>query len=149
MSAVKVLKAQIKDELAKLQKLLEEASQLGGERQSSIHVRAGSSILHDFYTGLENIFHGIASTVDGQVPEGMRWHVDLLHQMSLHIEGVRTPVISKETEKILEEYLRFRHLFRKRYGFELEWKDIKRLLKKLPDVYEAVAGDIDKAFGPL
>jgi len=45
--------------------------------------------------------------------------------------------------------LRFRHLFRKRYGFELEWKDIKRLLKKLPDVYEAVAGDIDKAFGPL
>lgn len=149
MSAVKVLKAQIKDELAKLQKLLEEASQLAGERQSSIYVRAGSSILHDFYTGLENVFHAIASTIDGQVPEGMRWHVDLLRQMSLDIEGVRTPVIAKETEKILEEYLRFRHLFRKRYGFELEWKDIKRLLKKLPDVHGAVVEDIDKAFGRL
>ncbi|MDD5008019.1 MAG: hypothetical protein PHU49_08325 [Syntrophorhabdaceae bacterium] len=149
MSAVKVLKAQIKDELAKLQKLLGEASQLTGERPSSIHVRAGSSILHDFYTGLENVFHGIASTIDGQVPDGMRWHVDLLRQMSLDIEGVRTPVIKKETEKILEEYLRFRHLFRKRYGFELEWKDIKRLLKKLPDVYEAVMEDLDKVFGQL
>jgi hypothetical protein len=149
VSAVKVLKAQIKDELAKLQKLISEASQLTGERPSSIHVRAGSSILHDFYTGLENVFHVIASTIDRQVPDGMRWHVELLHQMSLDIEGVRTPVIKKETEKILEEYLRFRHLFRKRYGFELEWKDIKRLLKKLPDVYDAVMEDINRTFGQL
>jgi hypothetical protein len=36
--------------------------------------------------------------------------------MSLDIEGVRTPAIRIETERILEEYLRFRHLFRKRYG---------------------------------
>jgi hypothetical protein len=42
--------------------------------------------------------------------------------------------------------LRFRHLFRKRYGFELEWKNIKHLLKSLPVVYAAVEKDITKAF---
>lgn len=51
----------------------------------------------------------------------------------------------KRLQKMLDEYLRFRHLFRKRYGFELEWTSIKRLLKKMPDVYTAIEGDIQEA----
>ena len=64
----------------------------------------------------------------------------------LEIQGLRTHIISEDTSKMLDEYLRFRHLFRKRYGFELEWKNIKQLLKRLPVVYAAVEKDIKKAF---
>ncbi len=146
MNTLKVLESQITGELEKLKRLLNEAAEVGKKRPSNINIRAGASILHDFYTGVEDIFHAIASTIDSRVPSGVRWHIELLHQMTLDIDGVRSHIISKEAAKMLEEYLRFRHLFRKRYGFDLEWINIKHLLKRLPAVYSAFEKDISKVF---
>lgn len=146
MNGFKVLKSQIANELEKMKRLLEEAAEIEGKKASNMTIRTGGSIVHDFYTGAENIFHAIASSIDENIPSGMSWHTELLNQMTLNIEGLRSPIISKETAKMLDEYLRFRHLFRKRYGFDLEWTNIKRLLKKMPAVYAAIERDIDKAF---
>ncbi len=146
MNELKVLKSLVEEELLKIRKLLDEASDIEKRKESNINIRAGGSILHDFYTGAENIFHAIASTLDNAVPSGLSWHVELLNQMTLNIKGVRSPVISKSTAKMLEEYLRFRHLFRKRYGFDLEWSNIKKLLKRLPVVYKTLKSDLDKVF---
>jgi hypothetical protein len=146
MNKLKVLKAQILSELDKMQRLIDEAKDLQKKRASSINIRAGGSILHDFYTGAENIFHAIANTIDESVPSGMNWHTELLNQMTLSIEGIRDPVISKNTAKMLNEYLRFRHLFRKRYGFDLEWIHIKNLLQKMPSVYASFEREIQDLF---
>ncbi len=146
MNTLKVLESQITGELEKLRRLLNEAAEVGRKRSSNINIRAGASILHDFYTGVEDIFHAISSTIDNRVPSGVRWHIELLHQMTLDIEGVRSHIINKEAAKMLEEYLRFRHLFRKRYGFDLEWINIKNLLKRLPAVYSAFEKDISNVF---
>lgn len=146
MNELKVLKSLVEEELLKIRNLLDEASDIEKKKESNINIRAGGSVLHDFYTGAENIFHAIASTLDNTVPSGLSWHVELLDQMTLNIKGVRSPVISKSTAKMLEEYLRFRHLFRKRYGFDLEWSNIRRLLKRLPVVYKSLKSDLDKVF---
>ncbi len=146
MSAFDVLKSQVISELKELRRLLEEAALVEKKKQSKINIRAGASILHDFYTGAERIFQMIASNIDERVPSGMSWHTELLNQKTLNILGLRSAIISRETAKMLYEYLRFKHLFRKRYGFELEWIDIKRLLKKMPEVYTALEKDINKAF---
>lgn len=142
MNGFKVLKAQIISELDNLKKLLDEAADIVNKNDSNINIRAGGSILHDFYTGVENIFHAIAATIDEKIPSGLSWHIELLNQMTLNIENLRSAVISKSTAKELEEYLRFRHLFRKRYGFDLQWENIKTLLIKLPRVYEALEKDL-------
>lgn len=142
MNGFKVLKAQVANELEQIRKLLGEAPDIIRSGGSNISVRAGGSILHDFYTGVENIFHAIASAVDEKFPTGMSWHTELLNQMTLNIEELRSPVISRETARMLEEYLRFRHLFRKRYGFELEWESIRNLLERLPQVYNALENDL-------
>jgi len=147
MNGLKVLRAQILSELESMRKLLDEATEIAANDNSNINIRAGGSVLHDFYSGAENIFHAIAGAVDERIPSGMSWHVELLNQMTLNIEGVRSPVISRDTAKALEEYLRFRHLFRKRYGFDLEWAGIKRLLGKLPHTFDAVEQDLKSAFG--
>lgn len=123
--------------------------EIKNKKASSANIRIGGSILHYFYTDAENIFHAIASTVDKSIPSGMSWHTELLNQMALDIPQLRTHVISEESAKMLDEYLRFRHLFRKRYGFGLEWSNIKRLLKKLPEVYAALERDIREAFGGI
>lgn len=45
---------------------------------------------------------------------------------------------------MLDEFLRFRHLFRNLYGFELEWSRVQSLLKALPTAWNAVEADIDR-----
>lgn len=146
MSSLQILEARIKDELENLKKLLSEAEAIIEKKASNINIRAGGSILHDFYTGIERIFESIAGTIDMEVPTGMNWHIELLNQMTLKIPDLRSQIIKKDTAKMLEEFLRFRHLFRKRYGFDLEWLQIKRLLKKMPLVYAALVRDIHDAF---
>lgn len=146
MKELNVLKSQITAELEKLRMLLDEAGAIAKKKGTNIDIRAGGSILHDFYCGAENIFHAIATVIDESEPAGLSWHIELLNQMTLNIKGIRSAVITKETARTLEEYLRFRHLFRKRYGFELEWAGTKRLLKHLPVAYKVMKKDIEALF---
>lgn len=118
-------------------------------RSSNYIVRAGGSILHDFYTGIEKIFESIAKEIDNRIPLGEEWHSELLRQMTLDIPGLRPPVIKVSREKILREYLGFRHLFRKRYGFELDWQKLKKLLLGVPQVRTQLEKDIGKFFEDL
>jgi len=52
--------------------------------------------------------------------------------MTLGIEDIRPPVISKKLAAELDEYLAFRHLFRNIYGFELESNRLNILVEKFP-----------------
>lgn len=63
--------------------------------------------------------------------------------MTLDIKGVRPPVISEELEKLLSEYLRFRHVFRNIfYGFSLEWRFIEGLVERLSSTLNTLKKDV-------
>lgn len=149
MNNLKVLRLFINDEFEKLRLLDKEKDSLLKKKPSNYILRAAGSILHDFYTGIEKIFENIGKEVDRRIPLGEEWHSELLHQMTLDIKGLRPPVISPNTEKILREYLGFRHLFRKRYGFELDWQRMKRLLLKIPQVLSGLEKEIEIFFKTL
>ena len=106
-------------------------------------IRAVGSILHDFYTCVENLFRIIARNMDESMPETPEWHNDLLQQMSLSIEDVRPPVISLPTLGYLNEFRGFRHIFRNTYGFNLVGKRMERLLRILPMTIDSLTMDID------
>jgi len=145
----KVLKLSTKDEINKLELRDKEKNALLKRRPSNYVVRAGGSILHDFYTGIEKIFESIAKEVDNRLPMGEEWHSELLHQMTLDIPGLRPQVITAKTEKKLREYLGFRHLFRKRYGFELDWQKLKKLLLGMSQIRSNLENEIGKFFEAL
>jgi len=145
----KVLELSIKDEIKKLDLLDKEKNALSKRRPSKFVVRASGSILHDFYTGIEKIFESIAKEVDNRLPMGEEWHSELLHQMTLDIPGLRPRVITANTEKKLREYLGFRHLFRKRYGFELDWQKLKKLLLGMRQSRSNLENEIDRFFEAL
>ena len=149
MNNLKVLRSFTQDECGKLRLLDKEKQGLPRKKPSNYLLRAAGSILHDFYTGIEKIFESIGKEVDGRIPMGEEWHSDLLHQMALDIPGLRPPVISSDTEKKLREYLGFRHLFRKRYGFELDWEKMKRLFLKMPQVLSRLEGELSLFFQTL
>jgi len=98
--------------------------------------------LHDFYSGLERIFEHIASGVDRSIPSEHDWHRELLRQMAAEIPGLRPQVISRETADAVDEYLRFRHVVRNVYAFELHPERIERLASDLGPAFDQARSEL-------
>lgn len=142
----------IKIELENLERLTEEMKQLLsgiGDTPSFIEIRAAGSIIHDFYCGTEKIFERIALHIDKSLPQGENWHTELLLQMAKPLNGVRRAIITEGLLQDLKEYLRFRHLFRNIYGFELKWERFKEFCIRLEDIFRDLKFKIEKFFNRL
>ena len=113
------------------------------EVPDSTQIRAAGSILHDFYTGLEKILERIALIVDGGMPEGEDWHIQLLRRMFAEVPQRRPPVFSDDLNDPLNEYLRFRHLFRNIYGFELKWERFQNLVEGLSPLFSKLNSQLE------
>lgn len=110
---------------------------------TNLEIRGAADLLHDYYTGAEKAFELIATSIDGGTPEGGSWHRRLLESMGVEVAGVRPPVLREATARALDEYLRFRHLFRSLYGFELVWERIVPLLEALDATHALVTSDLE------
>ena len=120
MSAQKflLLRADIDRTLAQIADVVAEGRETLGKLDgapTTLELRGIGSILHDFYTGIERLIEHIASELDGEIPVGADWHVQLLGRMTSEIESVRPAVLSSDLADALRPYLRFRHLFRNIY----------------------------------
>lgn len=146
----KELTDDIKIELENLERLNIEMKNLLvkiGEEPTFIEVRAAASILHDFYSGIEKIFERIALSIDKHIPESENWHIELLSQMAKPFMSTREPVISENLFEKLQEYLKFRHLFRHIYGFELKWERFKSLCIRMPGLLEELKFNLKSFLG--
>ncbi len=138
---------QIKEELDNLGRLSNEVNILlseSGEEKSTFEIRAAGSILHDFYCGIEKIFERIAVTMDENVPAGLNWHTQLLYQMGKPVEGIRDSLLPEKLIKKLKKYLRFPHLFRNIYGFELDWERVEPLCIDLNNIWTDLKSEIEE-----
>ena len=141
------IKQVIKAEIENLERLNNEMNQLLekiDDKPNFIEVRAAGSILHDFYSGVEKMFERIALAVDNHFPKGENWHMELLLQMSKPFEEKRDAIISDDLLKTLKEYLRFRHLFRHVYGFELTWEGFEELCRRLEELFIEIKNHFDR-----
>ena len=91
--------------------------------------------MQQFYTGIESIFRRIALRVDGSLPRGEGWHIELLTLMAQET-GKRPAVIDQGFWEKLKEYLDFRHFFRHAYGVDLEWERMRPLVEGMREVFE-------------
>ncbi len=135
------LQSDLRTELSNLQKVVREVEEVRSKFDNEpdhIQIRALGSLVHDYYTGLENLFEIIVKRVDKDVPEGSGWHTVLLKRMSSEFDDVRPAVIDRELANELKEYLEFRHLFRHIYGFDLNWKRFRYLIEDLPEIHKKI-----------
>lgn len=140
---IPVLVAEIKDELSKLEILEHKlSSQLNRTKEEEV-AESAALRLHNFYTGCERIFKLITSEVNGGIPHELDWHKRLLTQVALEINDIRPVVISLQTRKDLEELLRFRHIVRNIYGFELEPERIEALIALVIRLYPRFTKEIE------
>ncbi len=138
---VKRVTLEIRDELKKLDRLYAEWQGVDPDDRTII-LRGKASIFHDFYSGAERIFKRIADEINGGIPAGDAWHRELLNDMRLDMPGLRPPVISEETYKLLFDFLSFRHKFRNLYGFDLEFEKIAEIEAKFPAAHQNFVADM-------
>lgn len=95
----------------------------------------------DYYTCAETLFLRVSQFFENNL-DPSRWHTDLLDRMTLHIEGVRDPVIGEQTVTWLGELLKFRHF--RRYYFELEydWDKLDYLQKVFGKVHARLPAEL-------
>ena len=80
--------------------------------------------------------------MDSNLPNGVRWHKELLDKSFEKTEN-RTEIFKDELNMSLNEYLRFRHFVRHSYGFQLKWEDMKPLLFNMNVIWEKLKEDIN------
>ncbi|AAM23973.1 MAG: hypothetical protein XD49_1370 [Caldanaerobacter subterraneus] len=152
VNKIKVISARLKIELDNIQKLYDILKDRGMFNSKTLKkkltddfvLRAVGSIFHDFYTAVENMFRIIAKNIDGFIPSGAEWHLELLEQMCVPIEGTRPAFISAGTKLLLNEFRGFRHVFRNIYGFNLIPERIARLLEIFPETVNSLKRDVEK-----
>ena len=131
----------IEETIGKISERLEKIKTAPAEYREEIETTIAKN-LADCYRGIENIFRRIALDVDLRMPDGSRWHKELLTQMA-EPQVERQPVISKETFEILEELLEFRHVFNNIYGEELVYKQTERNAKQIDKLFNSVSEELD------
>ena len=110
---------------------------------TDIELSALAATLHSFYTGVENLFKRVAVELDGQPPQGEAWHRDLLLRMKT--TGTNRPaLLSTELHDTLLDYLRFRHVFRNAYSFDLDWQKLSPLVLNLEETFRQLEAALDK-----
>jgi hypothetical protein len=144
------LAAEIRQELASLSRLSDEISETWSKREAvarderQTYLESAALKLHNFYTACERIFDRIAGDIDGGMPQTQDWHFRLLRAMSTDIPEVRPAVLTPDLAGRLMDYLRFRHLVRNIYGFELEDRKMAPLVEGILSLQRDLVTEIGK-----
>ena len=109
---------------------------------TEIELSALAALLHSFYTGVENIFKRVTVELDGEPVRGDAWHRELLLRMKTSTAN-RPMLLSEELHDSLNEYLRFRHVFRHAYSFDLDWQKMAPLVLRLEETFQKLEKALD------
>jgi hypothetical protein len=113
---------------------------------TEIELSALAATLHSFYTGVENIFKRVAVELDGEPVRGEAWHRELLLRMKTPTAH-RPALLTAELHDTLNEYLRFRHVFRNAYSFDLDWQKMSPLVLRLEETFQMLEKALDEFLG--
>jgi hypothetical protein len=118
--AIQRLRAEIRSDRNTWSARVEELRRLDLTRGEPGALAQAAVALHHGYGAVESALERVARSLEGSLPTGRDWHVALLENMSLDIEGVRPRVLSDESLRLLRSLLAFRHFFRHAYAVSLE-----------------------------
>lgn len=138
-----LLAGRIRRELADIERAVARADRAARVAQdeavdSQLYIDAAALNLHGFYTGLERAFQQIAEIVDESLPAGAEWHRALLEQMCIEFPGVRPAVLSSVTCQALDEFMRFRHVVRNVYAYNLNPGRVMQLVEDCASLFSQI-----------
>jgi predicted nucleotidyltransferase len=146
------LTQEIADQLASLDRTVDQAKgllQRLPQPPTFVEINAAGKLVHDFYNGAERIFERIVVRLGPGLPGGPGGYTLLLRGMESAVEGIRPAVVDHALALRLLDYLRFRHIFRHTYGYELEWDRLRPLLQGLEETLSQLRTQLDRVLTAL
>jgi hypothetical protein len=132
----------------KLDALVDSLAALGVVAGDRLRVDAAALRLQSLYTGIERCFLQVSRVLNGGTPDGGDWHRRLLERMGQPTEE-RPAVLREASIASLQELLRFRHLVRHLYAYELQPEAVERLRTLALALWPEVRGELNAFQGWL
>ena len=140
------LKIRVAFEISQVDKLLNDSKPLLDlcklKVPDFIEISAAAMLLHSFYNGIENILRLIIKFYDTELPNDIKWHMELLEKAFVSNEN-RKKIFNIELQQPLDEYLKFRHFVRHSYGFQLDWERMEDLVMGMNDIWDKIQRDVN------
>jgi len=141
------IKMKIENEISRIDKNIEKHDYLfclyeSGKEPELRDVESGGTFMQSFYNGIENIVLMIFKEIGEDITNSGQWHTDLLNNAFESTEK-RKAIFNNEYKDQLNDYKSFRHIFRHRYGYEIEWNDIKSLIGSVKELWTKIKNDIN------
>ncbi len=137
-SKIRTLKASLTADSQAIAEIYAALNRYPEELANEEQLIAAGYYLHNLYSAFESIFQRIAEVFENHIDDQATWHAELLHRMTLDIDGIRPRLVSPEAYDGLDELRRFRHLFRSAYRIHLDPERlalVRRKAKSLEQVY--------------
>ena len=135
------LKARIEDEMKSIENTISTINKVFEQMEGVsdiIIAPALASYIADFYSGCEKISERVAVYLDGGLPRGKDWHLELLKQVAEPGGNNRPPLWSGALLLELDEYRKFRHLERHIYKIELKADKVIALAENVEPVFSKI-----------
>lgn len=144
------LKSIVPDQLKSLEKIVGKAMTEYDTLSAyprDVEMRGLASYVHDFYQATESIFERIAVLLDGELPKSADWHTELLMRMFKENPGIRPALLTEDSHyELLNDYRKFRHVFRMAYRLELEWDKLEPKIVNMNSTLEMLRTQLDQFF---
>lgn len=137
------LSLDLRVELNKLERLVEGIDSLGSVASDPLRVDAAALRLQSLYTGIERCLVQITRVLNGGTSDGAEWHRRLLERMGQSTDQ-RPAVLSAACIAELQELLRFRHLLRHLYAYELRPEPVERLRQMAVLLWPSVRAELER-----
>lgn len=134
---MKPLRERVEAELEQIERVLAEFPQNRQYADLSVLELAGlSTLLHNFYNGIEAILKHVVQHQGLTVPDGPAWHRDLVNL------AVSNGLIASSTAEALKPYLAFRHFFVHAYAMDIQAERLEPLSEEVQDVFDMFKKDM-------
>ena len=92
------------------------------------------AFMQQFYNGIESVLKRLCLYHGVTLPEGGRYHADLLSLFGPSHPASLPQVLDPDLFADMEPFRQFRHVFRTSYGFQLDWSRFSPGAATAPDV---------------
>ena len=134
---MKPLRERVEAELEQIERVLAEFPQNRLYADLSVLELAGlSTLLHNFYNGIEAILKHVVQDRGLAIPDGPAWHRDLVNL------AVSNGLIAPSTAEALKPYLAFRHFFVHAYAMDIQAERLEPLSEEVQDVFDMFKKDM-------